>query len=291
MAGRKGIALILVLGILMIVSLFVTAFLGLMNLETRMAKQFVYRLKAHYLAQAGVEMALAQLARDKNSYDALGGSWRENSNYYRTFPGGGLYDVTWRVRADGQMVSGVEDEAGKININLAKKKVLLNLPGLNEKTVAAIIKDREAKPFITVDEILRVQGISRAVFKGIEELITVNSKGKVNVNTASAQVLASLGLNKDFVRAILNHRRGKDEKDGTADDRPFRKMDEVLNLGNKYGLGPKVLSSLLTVSSNNFSIISLGKIKRGKITVGRSSIRAVVERNAGEVSIKYWWEK
>ncbi len=291
MAGRKGIALILVLGILMILSLFVTAFLGLMNLETRMAKQFVYRLRAHYLAQAGVETALAQLAGDKNSYDALGERWRENSNYYRTFPGGGLYDVTRKVGTDGELVSGVEDEAGKININLAKRKVLLNLPGLNEKTVAAIIKYREAKPFITTDEILRVQGLSRTVFKGMEKLITVNSEGKVNINTASAQVLASLGFNRDFVRAIINQRWGKDGKDGTADDRPFRKMDEVLNLGNKYGLDPGVLSSLLTVSSNNFSIISLGKVKRGTITVGRSSIRAVVERNAGEVSIKYWWEE
>lgn len=144
MVGKRGSALILALGVLVVISLFATAFLGLTGIEMRIAERFAARGRAHYLARAGVKRAISQLGRGKDLDDALGENWRENGRYSRTFPGGHLYEVTWGAEVD--------------------------------------------------------------------------------------------------------------------------------------------------MPPNNFSIVSTGKIKRGQRTIGRSSIKAIVERDAGEIFIKYWWE-
>lgn len=288
---NRGSALILALGILVVVSLFTNALLGLAGIEMRMAEQFAARSKAHYAALAGIEVAISELVDDGNGYDALTEEWRETSAYRGELGSWGFYDVSWKVGVDGQMVNGVEDEAAKININVMDKEILINLPGINGKLADAIISYREKKPFFSVEEMLLIEGLTPGIFNKIEKLITVNSNGKVNVNTAPPEVLNCLGLKGEFIDDLLSHRRGEDMEDGTADDNPFEEMKEVFSLGDGHEVNPEVISSLLDVRSNNFLIISTGKVKVGKRRYIGSKIKAVVERkDTGDISIKYWWE-
>ena len=290
MFGNKGSALVLALGILMVAAIFAHAYLALVGIELRSSQQFAARSQAHYLARAGVEVAMAELARDNNGYDALGENWRLSSAYYKEFSAGEVYDVTWKGEEDEEVVNGVTDEAAKININTVGKDILAKLPGMSEEVAEAMVKYRQEKPFVALDEILLVEGMSVGIFRGLSELITVDSKGKVNVNTASPEVLSCLGLKPEFIRAVIANCRGKDGKYGTADDRPFQQVEEVCVLGEKYGVSSEVLSFLLGVASDSFRIISTGKAKRGRRKMVQSKIEVVVQRSPGYVSIKHWWE-
>ena len=62
-----------------------------------------------------------------------------------------------------------------ININTADLHQLCQLPQIGEKTAQRIIAHREQYGrFITVEQIKEVNGIGEAIFKNIEDLITVD---------------------------------------------------------------------------------------------------------------------
>ncbi len=67
----------------------------------------------------------------------------------------------------------VQPSAELININTADAAKLCELPGIGEKTAAAIIEYRSIAPFQSIDEIMEVKGIGEKKFEKIKDLITV----------------------------------------------------------------------------------------------------------------------
>ncbi|MBU2102271.1 MAG: hypothetical protein ABH865_06035 [Candidatus Omnitrophota bacterium] len=78
----------------------------------------------------------------------------------------------------------------------------------------------EAKdgPFEVLEELLLVKGVTQEVFEKIKKYITIYGDGKINVNTASGEVLASLGIDRSVVERIMVFRAGGDGVVGTGDD-------------------------------------------------------------------------
>jgi len=152
----------------------------------------------------------------------------------------------------------VVDEAGKLNINTATYEMLErlfeNIPEMNAKSVAqAVINYRgskESKSFDTTKEVLLVKGMTASIFYkedtndnnrldpweddgerslpddnkdgkldlGLKALITAFSQGKVNINSASAEVLQSLPMvTSEIARTIMEQRRS----------RPFASIEEL----------------------------------------------------------------
>lgn len=67
------------------------------------------------------------------------------------------------------------DISDKININSASAEELTNLPGIGEKTAAAIIAYREEHgKFYRIEEIMEVSGIGEGKFNNIKDYITVD---------------------------------------------------------------------------------------------------------------------
>lgn len=67
-----------------------------------------------------------------------------------------------------------EGASGKTNINTAGKEELTQLPGIGEKTAAAIIEYRESQgKFSNIEQLQQVKGIGGAKYAAIAELITV----------------------------------------------------------------------------------------------------------------------
>ncbi len=100
----------------------------------------------------------------------------------------------------------------------------------------------------TVEELLLVKGFNRAILfggvmgtnddgtaiavAGIEDLLTTygNSGGKVDINTASERVLATLpGLDDLLVAAIVTDREGWVDEKGKQENKPFQSVEDLFS--------------------------------------------------------------
>jgi len=94
------------------------------------------KLKAHYLARAGISKAIVELEKDKNGCDSLGETW--STGYDSTGkalftdveikPGSGEgFTVKYLYDKDKKIYLCMADEERKININTASPELLVNL--------------------------------------------------------------------------------------------------------------------------------------------------------------------
>jgi hypothetical protein len=199
---------------------------------------------------------------------------------------------------------GLVDETGKINLNVSGgdviKEILKIAGGMDEITAEKITQNildwRDAndtprsgdgmygekdlysrkgysysprnKPFICLEEILLVDGMTPDIFLRIKDHVTVFGSGKVNVNTASGEVLQALGASKGLAGKIITSRektltsgwqeeknifRSKSdllrvvslEKSDGSSDEEIREVDNLL-LGGGIGTKLEVLSVMCT---------------------------------------------
>jgi general secretion pathway protein K len=155
-------------------------------------------------------------------------------------------------------------------------------------------------PLDTVDELTLVKGFTQAIvfggpseekdgdpYPGIAPLLTTWGDGKVNVNTASREVLLTLPGIEDFdVDDIINGRAGEDEEPGTKDD-GWESVDAVMA---KLGLGGKdaeAVQSRITTTERTFVRV----ISKGEIEGIRSGIWAVFQADASGVIPLFWREE
>ncbi len=127
MRNNKGIAVILVISILAVITSVAAAFLITSRLEVLKAVNFDAGIKASYIAEAGLAHAKALLKEDKS----MGGIDSYSEKWYTAFigssvdvDGDGVKESKWiNLVKDGEIYGRyavhVTDESGKININTA----------------------------------------------------------------------------------------------------------------------------------------------------------------------------
>jgi hypothetical protein len=151
---------------------------------------------------------------------------------------------------------GVEDEEGKININMLEAKVLspfFQKAGGMEQEQAdevsyAIVDWRDTDDslshpeygaesdyyedldtpyesknykFESLEELLLVRGVTPELFEKVKPFITIYGTGVVNINTAPREVLLGLGMDDSLADKIMLFRAGPDREQGTPDDNVF----------------------------------------------------------------------
>lgn len=211
MRKEEGLTLILILWIIAILSITTLSLASYMRLQLRITKNKTERLKAYYIARAGIERAILELRRDTNDYDALNEEWSTNEEAYNSIQFG-----------EGEYSIQVIDEESKLNINIPVQdeedkilfsRLLLSLPEIREDQVSAILEHRrEGGIFRSVDEISTLKKIDQEVFLAIKDLITVYSSKesnnkKINLNKATIEELKSnLGLAHKEADEIIRHR-------------------------------------------------------------------------------------
>ena len=122
------------------------------------------------------------------------------------------------------------DEGSRININTASAAVLGRLPGLNEELAEAIVQSAR-RPFKVRQEILLIEGITPDKLEEFGDLITVYGNGKININSASEEILSALGLGSNLIAAIVRYRNDSPGEDGqmdTDDDGAFITTGSIL---------------------------------------------------------------
>ena len=241
--GERGVALIVVLLLLGLLLTIVAEFAQAMRLEAVTALNFRSVVSETWLAQAAYQRALAEVLPEAigHELDLSGALVFRRSRIGTPAPPERL-DV---LIGPGRLSYRVTDENARMNLNRLSRDVLDRLlQELDvEKTERDVILDSiqdwrdpneehrlngaeseyylgltppnrsKNADFDSVDELLQVRGVTRAIlygrdkFPGLAEFLTVFGTGAINVNTASPVVLrAQLGLAQAEVDILIGRR-------------------------------------------------------------------------------------
>lgn len=146
--------------------------------------------------------------------------------------------------------------------------------------------------FSSPEELLLVRGMDSKIFSRIRDYITVFTDGAINLNTAPAQVILSLGLSDIFVDTLLHFRSGPNMVEGDSDDHMFSSVDTILPIlthsfqvaeTDKVLLSNLISSGALGVSSAVFSAYCFSQLEN---TAMYGTILCVFERESGRTH--YW---
>ena len=118
---------------------------------------------------------------------------------------------------------------------------------------------------------------------------TLKSTGPVDLVWASREVLLSVpGLSENRVDQFMTMRRGPDGLEGTEDDTPFEKIDEI---GVALGFSQPQLTQLLAtglVSPNRDPVLRVESIgKSGAVT---RTVRMVIRKVGNSIQLLTWKE-
>ena len=131
------------------------------------------------------------------------------------------------------------------------------------------------RPLNSLPELRLIKGMEGDIFDRLKNMLTVQSDGLINLNTASKQVLMSLSddMNGDIADEIMAFRT----------ENPFQNKVDVRN---NISISENVYNDILKfidVKSNYFSITSAGEVNQN-----RKTINAVVKREGEKMTILYW---
>ena len=349
----SGIALILAMIAIFVLSSLAAGLALSMKVETRLAQNADSEQQLLWLGRSGVELARyvlsQQLTIPNEPYDSLNQIWAggPGSLASSNSPLCGLSLDHYPV-GEGTVTVKIVDLERKLNINSATPDVIqeaLNLMGVDANDISVVSDSIEdwidnddlprvagaesdyyqglplpyyAKnaPIDDLSELLLVKGITREMYEGtsatnrvtsafehklgfgqapgqppdylfgLKDIFTPVSSGRVNINTADANVLQVL-LNGDATtaEAIMKARAGPDGVDGTDDDTPFRSPGDLARIGIS-GQAAQQLDRVCTTRSSTFEVhvtAQIGDYHREYI--------AILYRNTGtdiQVVSFYW---
>jgi hypothetical protein len=124
--------------------------------------------------------------------------------------------------------------------------------------------------FETLSELRWIKGMKPEIFEKIRPCITLDSSGKVNLNTASKPVLVAMGIPPDICEKIVIYRKGRDQLEGTSDDQSFDDLSTAaqllatagyLNDNERSRLNAVIQSGLFSVQSQHFTAQVLATLK------------------------------
>ncbi|MFH1441616.1 MAG: helix-hairpin-helix domain-containing protein [Candidatus Omnitrophota bacterium] len=236
---KRGTLLIVSVWILVFFSILSAGLYKIVSAQIRLTKTIEQRFISQYLAKAAVVYAQVKKAQDDIPYDTLYELAQENQ----------------QELSKGKFVYTIIDEERKININIASLDEITRLPGLNPELAQKIFSST-LRPFALKEELLLVDGISEEIYDGLKDFITIYTEGRVNINTAPAEVLLALGFDDSLITKIEDFRAGQDKEEATEDDEVFESTAEILDKLRVY--------TPLTAQQEAFILTLLGK---GVLTV------------------------
>ena len=184
-----------------------------------------------------------------------------------------------------------------VNINTADSNTLQSLDGIDSGIAESIINYRNQNQFDNIDEIREVKAISIQDMRTIADRVTISDEdavqGKVNINTASLEVLQMLpGMDEEKAQAIIDRRTLATsssmvlvQQQGDQATGPFTGIGELMDV---QGIDENTFKGLLddvSCRSAAYMITSEGRSADEKII---QVCKGVVDLSGDKVEIKYW---
>jgi general secretion pathway protein K len=259
--GERGVALLIALLVTTLLMAIIVEFAYGTRVSLRAAVNFRDSQRAYYLARSGVTVAGKLLAENlKNGKLQANLEQRDLMPVPVVSEGDTALTVTW------------EDEAGKIGIanvgtgqpSLVRLEKLFEMKGISTEVLDRI---KEKRAFRQIGELHQI--MSDEEFRKIQDLVSVYGQTQVDINTASVDVLQSLGLSASLASLIKEKRERE----------PFDVREKI----NSFPGMDTTTAGSLDVTSNVFTV-------RSYATVGgyTKQAEAVIMRNAGGFTILYW---
>ncbi|MFN8640291.1 MAG: type II secretion system protein GspK [Candidatus Binatia bacterium] len=257
LANERGLALVIVLAVVALLTILVTEFTFNTQLDQHRTRNAVHALQAQLLARSGINLAEGFLMQDEEpAYDAYSEDWWLK---LIEFCQGLQIDPTMRIRCT------VRDESGKININNTREpprkveaqtvtasavlrdamRCMFERRGIDVEVVDKLADywQREAPPtadgkpgvipdFTSLEDFGATFRIPTEDLQKLRAVVTAQPRGllqTINVNTAPAEVLAAV-LNaeqegcppNDAVSQIVERQRDPEQ--------PFRTKADLSGL-------------------------------------------------------------
>jgi len=266
MKNNRGVALLIVLLITALLTALIVEFAYGTRVSVRSAVNYRDSQRAYFLARAGVNFAGALLS-DNLKKGKLQNNLEQRD--WQVVPIVSTGDTELRIRW--------EDEGGKINIstvfkgNDAYKRLgkLFEVLAINQDSLDRMVENK--KNYFLTDELHQV--LSDEEFRKLKDFVTVSPVARVDVNTASSEVLQSLGLSAGMAQMVVEKRTTE----------PFKLQEEVnAFLGNENTM----VAGQLSVTSDVFKVYSFATM--GGYT---KQVEAVITRSADTYNpfkISYW---
>ena len=263
---------------------FLAAVMGTVSLEllteSSISNARHTELTTFYVARAGLEAGANQLLLAKSrGYESLGDAWHSDQNSeLRENPIGGseghtvgIYKVAYwdpDARDGGAERIGIVDEESKLNINKAEPAMLQRLDAaFTDGFVKAIVERRQQRPFVSLNELKGVKGAPANFLTNVREsLLTVWGDGKVNINTAPSDVLASLGMDAEHVKKVMEFRKSAGSPAEMGAFKTLADAQPYLGISDQW----------LTTTSTHFAITAQGHLVDDPDAVCK--LREIVQR-------------
>ncbi|MBU5614268.1 type II secretion system minor pseudopilin GspK [Geomonas azotofigens] len=237
MRGEKGFALVIALIVTTLLVALLAEFVNEVYVDTSHSHNFVASQQAGVLAESGIEggrklLELSSLQRGSEQYSSPLEVWAKPQSF---------------ETENGTLTVIIEEESGKLNLNWVvlptgietaftpiTRKLFENLKLSNSGTdLTSALMDwidegdvgaaetgyyrsltppyaAKNAPLETVEELALVKGFTPEVVAKLKPCVTVYGDiQKINVNTASKDVLLAIGLSQDKVDSILDTRKAR----------------------------------------------------------------------------------
>lgn len=227
--NQAGVALVLTLWLLTLLTLLAAGYSYAMRTETRLTIHGVALARARAMAEAGLWLAVGDVLKPREDRQ-----WRADGTRYPIDFGEGTIELR------------IQDEAGRIDLNTATSELLRGLlqrSALRQDEVTLLLqaildwRDRDPRrgrpgaedggydvagysvkdgPFNSIDELRLVPGMTNAVFKDMYSALTLHSlQSGINPMVAPREVLLAVpGSDAGQVDDFLAHRNKPDEVAG-----------------------------------------------------------------------------
>ncbi len=265
----NGMILVLVLWILFFLSLVLMSLSFNQRLRMRESSFRMEKMRINGLAREGLQRAFLRLSADRGQPEAAG-IIRKQKFSLQTEAGLLSYEIS--------------DEESRLNLNLLPEDVLINLivlnPEITPEVVKILVKER---PFRLLTEIRRLPEITDEIFAGspeegypgLNDLATVWSDGKINLNTAPPHIIACLGIPEET--AVLISDRARTES--------FLDKDSLPQRLSELGLSPsqvEILTRFGKTGSSVYRISSCAVSARRKV---KQVVENIIRREDQELRI------
>lgn len=301
-ANQRGAVLLLVLLVVALLSALLTDWAFSTLVDLRLTETFRDSNRAYYLARGGIEVGRQLLLEDRNAYDAVGEQWEIGVPDYPVAEDATIAitirDEDGRINLN-RIVDAIGENPNPVMRDRLERLLLalkvtdpeplldalidwvdrndeLSARGAESAWYQSLATPGTAKngPLDTVDELLLVRGFTPELVKALTPFVAVVGGERLNVNTATRDVLAAWDAEVDgaLLDQLLTRRQ----------EQPFRTLAdlrEAIGLENYSALNRNLD---LGVSSDYYRITATARIVDGvrslEALVRKSNNRLLLRR-------------